>query len=636
MASERQNDIHAITERWNARFGRLAGWCFDHRFLVALTCLALFSCSFLLATKVQTDASYESYFNEGDDTFEAYQKYLDDFGSDEVGYIGFEVPDLPYGVWNVEAMAALIELTEALEDEVPFVYEVTSLANAEYTVGTEEGLEITKIRDEWPLTQEELLARRDGYLNKPLLVGGIVNQDASFAAILIEMDRTSTDPDEEIVWDPAKPGELENKYPQISDTKIMEILERPEFSLFRFYPSGDVPINAFFNRVVESEWLSLLGVTLIVISVLQAVVFRSFIGVAAPIFVLLLTAFTTVAFMVVVGYKIGLSFTATPTLLAAIGVAYCVHVLSEFRLQIAKTGDRREALVATMSLVGLPSLLTAVTTAVGFACMSFVPIRTMAEGAIYQSFGVLAAYFFSVTVLLSALSFGRRRPTWAQRAAGTAAAGTATAGPAGGGEANLATRVLDRVATFNLEHRFGLLIAFALFTAACIAGATRVAVDSNWLADFWEESPVRLNIVKVDDAMGGMSNVIYLFDGGAEDAIKEPAVLREIERLEALALEEPHLVRKTYSIVDIVKDLNQSFHADDPAYHRIPDTREEVAQYLLLYESSGGEEAMELVSPDYRVASLELRIRIGRTVHMAKLVDRLDTALGERPSSTRA
>lgn len=634
--SGQANDIHAITERWNERFGRLAGWCFDHRFAVLLVCLALFAGSLQLAAKIQTDASYESYFDEGDDTYEAYQQYLDDFGSDEVGYIGFEVPDLPHGIWNVEAMAALIELTEALEDEVPFVYEVTSLANAEYTVGTEEGLEITKIRDEWPLTQEQLLARRDGYLNKPLLVGGIVSQDASFAAVLIEMDRTSTDPDEEIIWDPAKPGELENKYPQVSDVKIMEILARPQFSLFRFYPSGDVPINAFFNRVLESEWLSLLGVTLLVISVLQAIVFRSFVAVVAPIFVLVLTAFMTVAFMVLMGFQIGLSFTATPTLLAAIGVAYCVHVLSEFRVQIVKTGDRRDALVATMSLVGLPSLLTAVTTAVGFACMSFVPIRTMSEGAIYQSFGVLAAYFFSVTVLLSALSFGARRPAWAARAAeastGTGGApGSAGADAADGANAGLVGRVLDRVATFNLEHRFGLLVAFAVFTAGCIAGATQVAVDSNWLADFWEDSPVRLDIVKVDDEMGGMSNIIYLFDGGAEDAIKEPAVLREIERLERLALEEPHLVRKTYSIVDIVKDLNQSFHADDPAYHRIPDTREEVAQYLLLYESSGGEEAMELVSPDYRVASLELRIRIGRTVHMAKLVDRLDAALAEQP-----
>jgi predicted RND superfamily exporter protein len=620
--AEASNGAHERIERANRRFGRLAGWCFDHRFLVAFLCVLLFAGSLSLAARIETDGSYESYFNAGDDTYEAYQHYLDDFGSDEVGYIGYEVSELEHGVWNVDAMAALIELTDALENEVPFVYEVTSLANAEYTVGTEEGLEITKIRDEWPLSQEELLLRREGYLKKPLLVGGIVNQDASFAAILIEMDRTSTDPDEEIIWDPAKPAELENKYPQVSDAKITEILARPQFRDFRFFPSGDVALNAFFNRVLESEWLSLLGVTLLVISVLQLIVFRSFVGVAAPLFVLTLTAFMTVAFMVLLGFKIGLSFTATPTLLAAIGVAYCVHVLSEFRVQILRTGDRREAIVQTMSLVGLPSLLTAITTAVGFACMSFVPIRSMAEGAIYQSFGVMAAYFFSVTVLLAMLSFGARRPKWAEAAASAAEADR----PPGA-----VTRLLDRVSSFNLDHGPALLVAFALFTLACIGGAASVAVDSNWLADFWEGSEVRTNIVKVDDEMGGMSNVIYLFDAGRDEAIKEPAVLREIERLQELALEDDWLVRKTYSIVDIVKDLNQSFHADDPAFHRIPDTREEVAQYLLLYESSGGEEAAELVSPDYRVASLELRIRVGRIVHMAGLIDRLDAALAVQP-----
>jgi predicted RND superfamily exporter protein len=451
-------------------------------------------------------------------------------------------------------MAALIELTEALE-EVPFVYEVTSLANAEYTVGSEDGLEITRIRDEWPLTQEELLARRDGYLKKPLLVGGIVNQDASFAAILLEMDRTSTDPPEEIIWDPEKPADdLENLYPQVSDAKIMEILARPQFADFRFFPSGDVALNAFFNRVLVVEPMFLMFISLVLISLLQLVAFRSFVGVAAPLVVLILTALTTVAFMVLVGYKMGISFSATPTLLMVIGVAYCVHVLSEFRVQMTATGDRREALVRTMSLVGLPSLLTAVTTAVGFASMAFVPIRTMAEGAIYQAFGVMAAYFFSVTVLLSALSFGARRPKWANAGDGSTPTIERSA---------FATRALDRIATLNLEHRNALLLGFVVFTLACIVGSTRVVVDSNWLADFWDDSPVRVNVVKVDDEMGGMSNIIYLFDGGREDAMKEPAVLREIERLQELALEDAWLVRKTYSLVDIrlrTRDVDRRLH----------------------------------------------------------------------------
>jgi len=639
--SEASDRAHERIERLNRRFGALGGWCYDHRWIVIGVCLLLFAGSLKLAAGIEQDASYESYFNEGDDTFVAYQQYLEDFGSDEVSYIGYEVPDLPHGVWNVDAMARLIELTEALENEVPFVYEVTSLANAELTVGNDEGLEITKIRDEWPLTQAELLERREAYLKKPLLVGGIVNGDASFAAILIEMDRTSTDPDDEIIFDPApeRAADIENKYPQISDTKITEILARPDYADYRFFPSGDVALNAFFNRVVDSEPAILMLMSLGLISLLQLVSFRNVVGVLAPIVVLVLTALTTVAFMVCLGYKMGLSFSATPTQLMVIGVAYCVHVLYEFHTQFAATGDRREAVVQTMRLVGWPALLTAVTTAVGFASMAFVPIRNMAEGSIYQAFGVVAAYFFSVTVLLSALSFGPRHPKRRSGAtpgveAAPAPAAALAATPAGAHPDSgdgFAHSVLDWITAFNVRHWRPLLVVFGVFTAVCLAGATRVVADSNWLSDFWEDSPVYVNVVKVDDEMGGMSNIIYLFDGGREDSIKEPAVLREIERVERLALEEDWLVRKTYSIVDIVKDLNQSFHADDPAYHRIPDTREEVAQYLLLYESSGGEEAAELVSPDYRVASLELRIRVGRIVHMANLIDRIQADLDANP-----
>jgi len=56
-----------------------------------------------------------------------------------------------------------------------------------------------------------------------------------------------------------------------------------------------------------------------------------------------------------------------------------------------------------------------------------------------------------------------------------------------------------------------------------------------------------------------------------------------------------------------------------------------VAQYLLLYETSGGEEAEEYVSSDYRHANLELRLRIGRTAWTETLVDRLAAGLEEEP-----
>lgn len=635
----------------NQGFARFAELCFDHRWLVLPVFLAIAFAVYALATGwrgvspgLEFDASYEAYFDENDNTFKAYEEYREDFGSDEVAYIGFELPGVEHGPWNVEAMGRLVELTEAMEDEVPFIYEVTTLANAELTVGTPEGIEITKIADDWPLSQAELLERRDAYLAKPMLVGGIINEDADFGAIIIEMDRSSPDPPEELQADPEywrvpdDPWHYENLYPQVTDSKIWEILERPEYQAFRFYVSGDVPLNAYYNRILFVEPYVLLAIGVGIMSLILLIAFRSFVSVLTPMAVMALTLLATIALMAVLGYKAALSFSSTPSFLLAIGVAHSVHILSEFGTRLRETGDRREALRSTIYLVGVPCLLTSVTTAVGFASMSFVPIKSISEGAVYQSFGVLAAFFFSFTFLMALLAFDW---TWPWNRLVTAIAPDRPGlriglesprfRPTGGKGGAQVSAFLDALARFNIDHRMGLIAVFTVFLVVCAVGVARVRVDSNWLDDFWPGSWIHDHTMKVDEEMGGTTNIIYLFDSGADDAIKEPAVLREIERLQDLANEEDWLVRKSYSIVDIVKDLNQAFHADDPAYHRVPDTREEVAQYLLLYESSGGEEAEEYVSSDYRHANLELRLRLAPTRETQDLVAKLDAALAAEP-----
>lgn len=608
-------------------FAALAGWSFDHRGWVTAVCLLLFGGGLVLAGRVETDTSYEAYFHAGDSTYQAYEAYREDFGSDEVAYIGYELPGREHGPWDLEAMRRLESLTRALE-EVPFVYEVTSLANVELTEGRPDGIEISKLWDELPESQAALLERREAYLGKPWIVGGLLDEDARFGAILLDMDRSSTDPPEQIVWDESRGADdLENVYPQVSDAKISEILSRPEYHDFRFYYSGDVPLNAYYNRIMTREPLLLLGLSLALVSGTLLFFFRTWVSVLMPALVLLSSFVLMLALMGVMGWKIGLTFLTAPPLLMAVGVAHSVHILSEFRVQRAELGDRRAALVETLRLVGTPCLLTSLTTAAGFLSMSFVPIKSLSQSALYTAAGVLAAFVLSLTLLLALLSFGPRQGRAGRQGRPPQPEARGLAGQGG----LRMVGFLTRLAELNLRHRRALLVGFSAFTLVCAVGALRVQVDSNWLEDFWSDAPIRVDTVRVDDEMGGTTNIIYVFDAGRADAIKEPAALREIERLQNLAREEDWLVRKSYSIVDIVKDLNQVFHDGDPEYYRLPETRQEIAQLLLLYEASGGEEVEEYVSLDYRRANLELRLRLAPTSETAKLVERLDAALEETP-----
>ena len=646
----------------NQRFATLAGWSYDYRWIVLAIALGLAYGSATIGARVHVDNSYESYFAQSDPAYQTYETYREDFGSDEVSYILYSAPGAEHGVWNLEVMRQIAEVTRRLED-VPFIYDVQSITNAELIEGAPDGIEIADIEDDFPESQGELLAYRDKVLQKPMLVGGIASEDGNFGAIIIDMDRSSTDPPEAIIHDPEKGEDLENMYPQVTDSHIEQILRDPAYANIVFEHSGDVPLNAVYNRVLINESGLLQNITNVVLAVILLIAFRSFVGALAPVAVVTLSVMMVVAFITLMGWSIGITFGGTPTLLTAIGVAHAVHILSEFGDNYRELRERREALVRTVYLVGTPCLMTSVTTAIGFASMSFVPIKSIAQSGVYDAFGILMAFVMSFTLLMALLSMGRKEMTGISAVLGaaiggalgmetgtlaTAAAALAAGALAGGltwlfydrpprqattsakgGET--ARRALLAIAAFDVRHRKGILVAFAAVFLVSFAGMFQVIADSNWLDDFSEDMPLKRVISHVDEVMGGATNIIYLFDSGEPDGIKEPAVLREMERIQELAAQHPEFVRKSYSLVDILKDLNQAFHGGDPAYYEIPESRELVAQYLLLYEMSGGEEAEEMVTADYQRASVELRLAIAPTSQTADLVNAVESQLTDQP-----
>jgi hypothetical protein len=183
---------------------------------------------------------------------------------------------------------------------------------------------------------------------------------------------------------------------------------------------------------------------------------------------------------------------------------------------------------------------------------------------------------------------------------------------------------------FVIRQRLAILGFSAAVLVFSVGGITKLSVDANWLNDFRDSLPLRQSTIYMDEIMGGVTNIVLLFDTGDPEGIKEPAALAEVERLQAWA-DQQELVRKTYSAVDILKDFNQTFHAEDPAFYTLPGSRELVAQYLLLYESAGGTEAQEYLSSDFQRARLELRLRLEPTSETVKLVQSLEEELTARP-----
>jgi predicted RND superfamily exporter protein len=99
-----------------------------------------------------------------------------------------------------------------------------------------------------------------------------------------------------------------------------------------------------------------------------------------------------------------------------------------------------------------------------------------------------------------------------------------------------------------------------------------------------------------------------VLDAGADDAWKDPEKLRGAEGLQK-HIEARGYAGKTVSIADYIKRMNVAMRPGDPAADSVPDSRELVAQYLLLYSMSGDPDDFEdIVDYDYRVANVRTQL----------------------------
>jgi predicted RND superfamily exporter protein len=138
---------------------------------------------------------------------------------------------------------------------------------------------------------------------------------------------------------------------------------------------------------------------------------------------------------------------------------------------------------------------------------------------------------------------------------------------------------------------------------------------------------------RIDEALRGAVSVDVLVDSREPGGIYEPELLHRIERImnEAPALPaQPLFIEKSSSIVDIVKETHQALNDGDPAMHRIPETRQTVAQELLLFEDSGSEDIAELVDSEYRRARITLRLPSMDAFLYPPLLDDIEALVAKR------
>jgi len=283
-----------------------------------------------------------------------------------------------------------------------------------------------------------------------------------------------------------------------------------------------------------------------------------------------------------------------PAILAfAVSIAYNIHIFAYFRQCMRAHGKRKQAVVETVSEIGWSVVFCGLTTVISLLSFMVIPIRPMKCVGLMSSMTVLFVLLTTLLIAPVLLSFGRDRQP--------------KPGIDGEGGTRL-SRAMERLNDFTFKHSKAIV---AVFVVACVGfgiGLWKIEPAFDIEKTMGIKVPYVQDVLKVGHSeLGALYSYDLVMEFADEDEAKEPENLRKLERLETL-VGDYSLTKRTNSILDILKDLNQTLNGGDPAYYRIPETEEEVAQMLMLYENAGGSETEYWI--DYGYKRLRLMVEI--------------------------
>ena len=497
---------------------------------------------------MQANFTYRGFFHADDPLILDFDKFERQFGNDSSVVLAVHSPS---GIFDVETTELLKTLTEEMWT-VPEVIRVDSLTNYNWVHADGDELIVEPfIPDDIPLSAKLLKARKKTALKHEILPRYLVSEDAKtsmiFAAIKPGLERP---PNSTAIVGAVR--ELKKKY-QTGDHQL--------------YISGGPAVTLGFKEASQEDLIlnaAVLGVTTILLGLLL----RSFWGITLSLAVVFMS--------VICGFAIGgwLSVEITnitvilPQIMVAIGVADSVHILVGFFQAMSQGYTRQQAAEYSLLKNFMPTLITSITTAVGFLTFLSADLKPIVGLGIMAGSGTLVAWIFTYLVL-GALLFLlpiKRQVLPPERTAASIA------------HARWMTDLLARYRTPVLAG-FGALCVFSLFFAL------KNTVNSDPFKYFREGFPLRVANDFIEEHVGGARGVELSIDTGREEGIKDPAFLKKVEKFQAWIDELPHVTR-TISIVDILKMTNRSLNGDAPKAYILPSKRNTVAQELFLYQMS--------------------------------------------------
>jgi predicted RND superfamily exporter protein len=510
--------------------------------------------------------SLDQFFPEGDKELAFFQDFTKDFESD-INFFLIAV-ERKEGVFEQDFLNDFHDFTLATRT-VPYIEEARSLTMVSFPLKTPFAVTtVPAIHRDQPEKYEKDKKR---ILEDDRFVNSLINEDATALVVALKTaDTVGLEESNELV------------------VALNDLIAQYDFDDYHYLGP------AYFQKEMVEMQVREVVVSTVVSSILVFIVmlwlFRKPWGIAVALSSIGLGLLLFMGFMGVFDIELNLMAALYPVLMIIVGTSDVIHIMSKYIDELRKGQTRKAAIIVTIKEIGLATLLTSITTAVGFASLMTSRIGPIKDFGMNAAIGVIIAYLtviFFTTAILSMLKteqlikLGKGQRFW--------------------------EKLMQWTYDYSKNNERSIIGMSIVGLFICLFGISLVTTNYRVESNLPRGEKISYDFKYFEQVFAGfrpMEFAVFAQEGYDADDYK---VLKEIDKLERYLQNFP-AIRSITSITSIYKSINQMNGRNKKSAYVLPDTEQKYEEYKRLAERIPDSNINVLLSKDQKKARVTSRI----------------------------
>ncbi|MFC6875767.1 efflux RND transporter permease subunit [Flavobacterium myungsuense] len=379
------------------------------------------------------------------------------------------------------------------------------------------------------------------------------------------------------------------------DKKIINTKARKDYVLNKLIPeiekfesetgidlhtSGMPYIRTLNAKTIIDEIGLFIGAALLITSLLFFFFFRSFRATLISLIIVIIGVMWSFGILGLLGYEITVLTALVPTLVIVIGFPNCIFLINKYHQEYQKHANKAKALQRVITKTGTATLMTNLTTALGFATFIATNNSLLSEFGVVTSINIIAIYLLCLLVIPIYFSY---IPAPIPRHLGHL-------------EREYLTAFMNWIVRTVKFNRFGVYTTAVILLIFGIIGIYEIKISGSIIEDMPKKTAFFDDIRFFEKEFDGVMPLEIMIDTKRKQGVLKLSNLKKMEELEQTIMEIPDL-SKPLSIVNLVKYSKQAYYNGNPEYYQLPTSQEQ--SFILSFAKNSAKNAKNNLMKSY-------------------------------------